>query len=383
MHTRGASLIDAALGVDSGARPPPASTSPSAGSASAATTTSPTQNAVVANTSWVGPVWGSFERNTGTWTPYSPSENALIERAFADPSTASVEVPTCFNAVVHFDRTTGGYHHQITPAFGTKPAGFRSVLRGQVGEAATLYWCMGDTGPRWQLDSNAPPAADQMFTQQVVIEPPITAEQESFTWQWCDLMGSAAADAREINWHAYALEQNDEIEAAWASGRTLEIVIGLTTYKIGQWSGTYGTQTNMTTNAVRQVRRGRFTVEANTPADYQDESCALCTEKFADTPEWPIRRTPCNHAFHWTCLQHLLRQRAGQAARCPMCRQSLAGLSASDDGVGQRSGTGAAQLSAQATGLQRHPVNHPSQGRVLPWEDADSDRAHYMNLLHR
>ena len=89
MHTRGASLIDAALGVDSGARPPPASTSPSAGSASAAAATSPTQNAVVANTSWVGPVWGSFERNTGTWTPYSPSENALIERAFADPSTAS------------------------------------------------------------------------------------------------------------------------------------------------------------------------------------------------------------------------------------------------------------------------------------------------------
>ena len=39
----------------------------------------------------------------------------------------------------------------------------------------------------------------------------------------------------------------------------------------------------------------RLMMAAETPADYVDESCALCTEAFADTPEWPLRRTPCNH----------------------------------------------------------------------------------------
>jgi hypothetical protein len=59
------------------------------------------------STPWV---WGSFERNTGTWTPYSAAENAAIEDAFArgDPS---IDLPTCFNAVLHFNRS-GGHHHQ-------------------------------------------------------------------------------------------------------------------------------------------------------------------------------------------------------------------------------------------------------------------------------
>ena len=63
------------------------------------------------------------------------------------------------------------------------------------------------------------------------------------------------------------------------------------------------------------MRRGRFTFIDTTPGSLVDDSCALCTESFADTPQWPGRRTPCNHAFHYTCLQHILRQRAG-APRC-------------------------------------------------------------------
>jgi len=90
-------------------------------------------------------------------------------------------------------------------------------------------------------------------------------------------------------------------------------------------------QKNLSTGVERQVRRGRFTVIASTPADYVEESCALCTERFSETPEWPLRRTPCNHAFHWTCLQHILRQRAGEP-RCPMCRQSIASMSAGEPG---------------------------------------------------
>ena len=97
MHTRGASLIDAALGVDSGARPPPASTSPSAGSASAANKKHAERSGGKHFLGWASMgVVRAEHRDVDS----SPSENALIERAFADPSTASVEVPTCFNAVV-------------------------------------------------------------------------------------------------------------------------------------------------------------------------------------------------------------------------------------------------------------------------------------------
>ena len=39
-------------------------------------------------------VWGSIERNTGTWSPYSPAETAMIERAF-NSGAATVDVPTC------------------------------------------------------------------------------------------------------------------------------------------------------------------------------------------------------------------------------------------------------------------------------------------------
>ena len=307
-RSTGASLVDAALGHTCHAAPPEqASDSPPA------------------------VVWGSIERNTGTWTPYSAQENAQIEAAFQNPAVADVEVPTCFNAVVHFAREAGAHHHQLTPAVGTKPVGFRSVLRGHVGQAVTLHWW--EDQRRWQLEVPDASVQARVLTQEVTVEPPM-AGPEAFTWQWCDLIGQAVADAREINWHPYAPDHGARIEAAWSTSIELQLDIGLTSYRIGGWQGTYGQQTNLTTGAVRQVRRGRFTVLTTTPADYAEESCALCTESFADTPEWPIRRTPCRHAFHWTCLQHLLRQRQGQL-RCPMCRSSLAGMTPGGSQGGQ------------------------------------------------
>ena len=154
-----ASLIDAALGkmtVSPTPAPAPAQAS----------------DAVVYQD--VGPIWGSFEvrrffipffsrhshalsqqyfslsqRNTGTWTPYSSTESANIEAAFGG-TALTISVPTCFNAVVHFERH-GGNHHQMTPAVGTKPPGFRSVLRGRAGQKATLYWW--DDQRLWRLEA--------------------------------------------------------------------------------------------------------------------------------------------------------------------------------------------------------------------------------------
>ena len=117
-------------------------------------------------------VWGSFERNTGTWCPYPDS--AKIEAAY-QRGDAAIFLPECFNAHVHFNRT-GPHHHQTTPAVGAKPAGYpvspldlrqispesrlylpqisqvgakpagyRSVLRGTPGEQA-LLWARSGSG---------------------------------------------------------------------------------------------------------------------------------------------------------------------------------------------------------------------------------------------
>lgn len=352
------------------------------------------------------PIWGSIERNTGTWTPYDEAENELIEAAFARGAD-TVAVPTCFNAMVYFDQIRG-YHHQITPAVGAKPAGFRSVVRGDDGQCVTLYWWGAPLPGMWKVDS--PPPEIPIHTQEVTVHPP-AGGPTAFTWQWCDLIGQAAGAALEINWHPYAPDHGAEIEAAWAQRREHQLVIGLTAYQIGAWEGAYGTQTNLTTHVKRQVRaprlsqrpngtdragmgeppppnlwyhpsrarafcaaqvrRGRFARVASTPTDYVEESCALCTETFTDTPEWPIRRTPCNHAFHWTCLQHILRNRSG-ASRCPMCRASLQGMTAGGtegrvgDTLPAPPGPGASPTNPGAASIRPHV--HPAYHEHLPWD---------------
>ena len=220
-------------------------------------------------------IWGSFERNTGTWTPYSAAENAAIEDAFArgDPS---IELQTCFNAVLHFNRS-GGHHHQTTPAVGSKPAGYRSVLRGTPGMMATLYWWDEGSTRMWRLECPNEPGHEQQVEIYAMEQ---TASDPEYIWQWCDLVGSDVARAVEMNWHAYAPEHGEQIEAAWRADRDLQLDIGLTHYQLGPWQGTYGSQRNLTTNVSRQVRRGRFAVAATTPEAYRDDSCA-CFEVIA------------------------------------------------------------------------------------------------------
>ena len=134
-------------------------------------------------------VWGSFERNTGTWCPYPDS--AKVEAAFAR-GDASIFLPESFNATIHFDRTGAPlvHHHQKTPAFGSKPPGFRSVMRATPGERALLYFHMDRGLGMWRLD--LPSRTSQ--TQQVEIFAP-AQDAATPTWQWCDLTGDALANA--------------------------------------------------------------------------------------------------------------------------------------------------------------------------------------------
>ena len=80
-------------------------------------------------------VWGSIERNTGT---FARAETAEIEAAFAR-GDASIHLPGCFNATLHFRRDTL-HHYQLTPAVGSKPAGFRSVASHLAGDRVDIFW---------------------------------------------------------------------------------------------------------------------------------------------------------------------------------------------------------------------------------------------------
>lgn len=173
------------------------------------------------------PVWGSIERNTATWCPYPDQE--AVESA-CQRGERSIFLPACFNATVHF-MSPPHNHYQLTPAVGTKPAGFRSVLRGTVGQVVTVFWHA--TERMWRLDHPGQrPGEDAPHTCEVTIDaaPPARTEVR---WQWCDLSGEAFAHALEANWHGYADEHSDAIEAAWAQGQScLSLVIGLSQYEV-------------------------------------------------------------------------------------------------------------------------------------------------------
>jgi len=201
-------------------------------------------------------IWGSFERNNGSWTPYSSAENEAIEAAFQQ-GLPRIALPTCFNAVVHFIGSKGdAHHHQTTPAIMGKPPGFRSVIRGVPGQAVPLYW-WGKL-EMWRLDE--PLVVEHR--KEVVIELPGPCDEVVDMWQWCDLNSSEGIEhAVEANWHPYTWEQCEAIERAWFRGESLMLTIGRSEYVIGRWQGRYGTQENLETGSTRHVRCGRVSTQ--------------------------------------------------------------------------------------------------------------------------
>ena len=208
------------------------------------------------------PIWGSFERNTGTWTPYSATETAAIEDAFAR-GHQSINLPSCFNATIHFNRF-GGHHHQTTPAVGSKPEGYRSVLRGKAGMKATLH----HDGSMWRLEL---PNFHKGHEQQVEIwgicstyvinfddmmqynvstrrGRPVRREVPADpvvdgTWEWQDTYGS---------WKAYDPSACGQIALARRAGRQGTLLYA------GRWNYwvdfSRSVQSNMSTHKERPIR---------------------------------------------------------------------------------------------------------------------------------
>ena len=54
----------------------------------------------------------------------------------------------------------------------------------------------------------------------------------------------------------------------------------------------------------------------------ENDTCPICLEKFADTPDKAIYKTDCGHIFHNDCILEICEQKNGDA-KCPICRKPL------------------------------------------------------------
>lgn len=255
--------------------------------------------------------WCSLEPIEGKLDIYEASSQ--IETAFQN-GLPSIYLPNSFNATVFLTEP----FHQNTPAIGGKPAGYRSVIKGTVGQTFEIYF--HSHKHRWYT---TPPDYDtqtkNITIEEVQFNPPV--------WQWCDLEDHETKYAREKNWHNYSEELNSTIETAYTSHQSLiDIPIGVTQYIIHSFTGSYAIQENTHTHIKRRIRRGYTEYkEVTLPEHLQDESCALCMESFVDTPTFPTRKTVCGHTFHYTCINGY-KARETYNPTCPMCRGALSFL---------------------------------------------------------
>ena len=255
--------------------------------------------------------WGSLEPIQGKLDIYEASPQ--IETAYQN-GRSSIYLESCFNATVFFTEP----FHQKTPAVGGKLAGYRSVIRGTIGQTFTVYFHTDKN--RWYTT----PTDYDTQTKDITIE---EVQFNIPVWQWCDLDEDKTHYARDKNWHNYSEELNSTIETAYTSHQSsINIPIGVTQYIIHSFTGTYAIQENTHTHSKKRIRRGdKPYQEVVLPDNLQDESCALCMERFVDTPTFPTRKTACGHTFHYTCI-NAYKVRETYNPVCPMCRTALSFL---------------------------------------------------------
>ena len=231
--------------------------------------------------------------------------------------------PSCFNALVHLD-VCGGEHHQTTPARGEKAVGHRSVTYVPEGtDAITVYKVAG----LWVLHTRGRP-----YTSTLVQAPPEVPSE--IQWEW-----SIQVDlrhARENDWIPFCEDASTALEAVWsrvqssATAESLSVATGQSTkIVLIEPRSVFFKHRDAYTNNRRWVRRSCRTLAEcrekknamETRAQgFSDDSCAICTETFIETPHWPVVKTACGHPFHACCLQEC---KARGEARCPLCRADI------------------------------------------------------------
>jgi hypothetical protein len=233
----------------------------------------------------------------------------------------------CFDATVCLSED--GVHMQYTPAVPSmrKRAGRRSVRNLEPG--ACTYVVRTRDGWRFQVECMRDSTATlDRRSMRVPLSVPNCA-----TWEWCTkpTLGHAA----DSDWLPYADDHVVALEAAWqrvhVNGNSEAVTLELgSVVRIVDVVATTSmvVQYNSDRTKRRPVRRRiamaneceerRCTLLER--ATRMDDACAICTERFEETPSLIAR--PCcpnGHCFHDTCMS-VVRERGGA---CPMCRSQL------------------------------------------------------------
>ena len=258
-----------------------------------------------------------------------PSESQDKLRRAREEGRRIVDLgPSCFNAMIRLDfegaGLEDGFHFQTTPPQHDKQGGVRSVAFVPDGVTAVPVFFVDG---RWTLHQN--PRAETVFYH------PTPEVPTEVRWEWSSQVNLARA--REVDWIPYAPEASDELEAAWlrvrrgeTSAETVSLCTGQSTKAVHVVpASTFFEQRDARTGNRRWVRRSfrtkrecddkRDAMEQRA-ASYAEDSCAICTEAFSDTPHWPLVTTACGHPFHACCLQEC-KTRTGPT--CPLCRASV------------------------------------------------------------
>ena len=226
--------------------------------------------------------------------------------------------PERFGASVHL--APDGAHHQTTPSFATKSAGWRSVkdvvAANDCAEIDVFLTAHGS------YSLHASPRAK--WSHRLSVD--LRLQPHDIVWEWSMELDLRAA--RQEDWICYDDAHQSALEANWSSQGSVchALSIGIRQYTVRlEQNATFGTQTDIAHNKVRYVRRclrrrDVLNVRKNEMrrlvALQGDGMCAICHEDFAETPSLPIFTLPCKHAFHAACAQPV----SDRTRRCPMCR---------------------------------------------------------------
>jgi len=149
--------------------------------------------------------------------------------------------------------------------------------------------------------------------------------------EWCkEINVKNIGDVPSDMWGIYAMNQNQEIEQAFQSGKAgARIFVGIRTFEILFDGPDSAYQVDHMLKKGRRVRRRLVTPQhleeklgecLNKGSFKEGEECSLCLTPFVETPLIRVCRLQCGHAFHRPCVQHL----ADKSGPCPLCRGEVA-----------------------------------------------------------
>lgn len=255
-------------------------------------------------------MFASLEPRLGTRLDVYPS-HAQSMIASLQPTQTVALGKDCFGAKV--TRTASGKLFQRTPKVGSKPPGYREIVRIDNIDHLMVY----KSRHGWRVVGDQPPDdAMRLCIKDVSVMPPTR-----FGWQWCSNTNIAMASNQQ--WIPYSDQDSTSIENAFDTDSEIQIGIGLKQYRIKFLRDDageripYGMQIDERRDRLRYIRRSATDLVSFAPPD-SETNCALCCESFEDTAHLPWTKTSCGHFFHCACIDCLPTD-----SSCPMCRKPL------------------------------------------------------------